>query len=261
MTINRITPEELYSKMNAQEELVLVDVRAAEKYNDFHISGSSIKGMNIPKTEIFKIEDGTEHNISEMPRNKELIITCTTGNSAAKCASILSEKEYDVVLLEGGITAWQEYLSNESVVRMWEKFKAGNPEAPGSYEAWAFGDSKEMADELAELVLTGKKTGTASNYLLYELENEPLAHVGLHNIILNGEGQAVAVVVTTSVEVIPFDEVTEEHAHSEGEGDCSLRYWREVHQDFFERELKSVNGEFHDNIPVVCERFKLVYQN
>nr|WP_301108061.1 ASCH domain-containing protein [Sporosarcina sp.] len=151
-------------------------------------------------------------------------------------------------------------MGKASIAQMWEEFKIGAPNAPESYEAWAFGDSKEMADELAGLVLSGKKTGTSSNYLLYELESETLPHVGLHNIILDGEGQAVAVVETTSVEVVRFDEVTEEHAHSEGEGDCSLRYWREVHQDFFERELESVKQHFHDKIPVVCERFKVVFK-
>ncbi|HLQ97547.1 MAG TPA: rhodanese-like domain-containing protein, partial [Candidatus Dormibacteraeota bacterium] len=32
--------------------------------------------------------------------------TCTTGNSAGKCADILEDKGYQVTVLEGGITAW-----------------------------------------------------------------------------------------------------------------------------------------------------------
>ncbi|WP_153731425.1 rhodanese-like domain-containing protein [Sporosarcina obsidiansis] len=108
--VKTITPEELYKKMNAQEKLVLVDVRAEDKYNDFHIKGSSIEDMNIPKTEIFKLEDRGEQNLSTLPLNKEMIITCTTGNSATKCANILYERAYDVIVLEGGITAWKEYV-------------------------------------------------------------------------------------------------------------------------------------------------------
>lgn len=96
-------------------------------------------------------------------------------------------------------------MSNDSIIQIWEDFRKINPNTPKEYEAWAFGDSKEMADELAKLVLKGTKTATASNYTLYELENEELPHAGLHNIILNGNGEAVAIAETTSVEVIPFD--------------------------------------------------------
>lgn len=44
---------------------------------------------------------------------------------------------------------------------------------------------KHSVDEIAKLVIEGRKTATASNYLLYE-EDEPLPYVGLHNVILDG---------------------------------------------------------------------------
>jgi uncharacterized protein YhfF len=149
--------------------------------------------------------------------------------------------------------------SNESVIKMWEEYKKINSNAPEDSVAWALGDSKEMADELAKLVLDGIKKATSSNYLLYE-ENEPLPYVGQHNIILDGDGKAVAIVETTSVEIVPFDEVTEEHSYLEGEGDRTLEYWRDVHEAFFTKELNEVNKEFNYKIPVVCERFKLIYK-
>jgi uncharacterized protein YhfF len=151
-------------------------------------------------------------------------------------------------------------MEGKTVNQLWENYQKINPNAPKGYEAWAFDDSKEMADELAALVLEGKKTATSSNYILYEAENEPLPYAGLHNIILDGKGKAVAIVETTSVEVMPFDEVTEEHAYMEGEGDRSLAYWRDVHETFFKKELDAMNREFHDKIPVVCEKFKVVYK-
>ncbi|RDW17291.1 ASCH domain-containing protein [Oceanobacillus chungangensis] len=151
-------------------------------------------------------------------------------------------------------------MSNDSVIQMWENYQKSNPNAPKDYEAWAFGSSKEMADELAKLVVEGKKTATASNYSLYALEKEPLPYVGLHNIILDGQGEAVAILETISVEVVPFDEVTEEHAYLEGEGDRTLNYWREVHEPFFKEEFVNIDQDFDYKIPVVCERFKLQYK-
>lgn len=143
---------------------------------------------------------------------------------------------------------------------MWDDYKKVNPSARKEYVAWAFGDSKEMADVLANLVLDGTKTATASNYTLYELEKEELPYAGLLNIILDGDGKAVAIAETISVEVVPFDEVPEEHAYLEGEGDRTLRYWRDVHKTFFKKELENINRKFNYKIPVVCERFKLLYK-
>lgn len=57
-------------------------------------------------------------------------------------------------------------MSNYSAFQIWKYDQKNNPNAPKDYEARAFGDSKEMADELAKLVIEGKKTATASNYTL-----------------------------------------------------------------------------------------------
>ncbi|PXW87340.1 uncharacterized protein YhfF [Streptohalobacillus salinus] len=150
-------------------------------------------------------------------------------------------------------------MNKQSIVLLWNTFKAEHPGVDGDYQAWAFGDSEQMADQLAELVVKGIKTATASNQLLYQHEEEPLPEVGQYNIILDGKGMAVAIVETTSVEVVPFREVTAAHAFLEGEGDRSLAFWREVHEDFFRRELAEVGLAFNEDMPVVCERFVRVF--
>ncbi len=110
MPLKKITPEELFQKMNTQEKVFLLDVRAEDKYNDFHIEGPSIESQNIHKEEIFKSEENKNVAVKSLPKNQEIVVTCTTGNSATKCANILSNQEYNVAVLEGGITAWKEFL-------------------------------------------------------------------------------------------------------------------------------------------------------
>ncbi|QOV10153.1 ASCH domain-containing protein [Viridibacillus arvi] len=151
-------------------------------------------------------------------------------------------------------------MGNKSAIELWENFKKLNPDTPNNYEVWAFGDTNEMADELVELVIAGTKTATASCHLLYEMEKEPIPLVGLYNIILNGKDEAVAIIKTVSVEVCPFDEVSEEQAYLEGEGDRTLKYWRNVHEAFFRRELEDKKQEFHNKLLIVFERFELVYK-
>ncbi|MBS4189548.1 rhodanese-like domain-containing protein [Bacillus sp. FJAT-49705] len=104
-----ITPKELAEKIKKYEEVYILDVRAEEKYNNYHINEENIKSINLGKTVIFALEEGNNQPIHSLPINKEIIVTCTTGNSAKKCSAILAEKNYHVTLLEGGITAWKEF--------------------------------------------------------------------------------------------------------------------------------------------------------
>jgi uncharacterized protein YhfF len=53
--------------------------------------------------------------------------------------------------------------------------------------------------------------------------------------------------------------VDAEHARLEGEGDLSLEYWREVHRAFF-TETATHARPVDDDMPVVLERFRVVYQ-
>ena len=127
----------------------------------------------------------------------------------------------------------------------------------GEYDAWSFGDD---TDGLAALVRCGIKTTTCSAYDLYEAEGEDLPQAGDTSVILNSRDEAVCIIRTTRVYVIPFDEVTAEHAFREGEGDRSLEYWRQVHEAFFREELASTGLEFSGNSRVVCEEFEVIYQ-
>ena len=124
--------------------------------------------------------------------------------------------------------------------------------------AWAFGATPEQADELLALVLTGEKTATAGALWDYEAEGEPLPQVGALSIVLDGGAHPRALIVTTEVSVVPFDEVDESHAAAEGESDRSLAAWRRIHEDFFTRYATHERG-FSPDMPVVLERFRLLY--
>lgn len=47
--------------------------------------------------------------LNGLPKGREVVVTCTTGNSAAKCAKILDSLGYQVKILDGGLTAWNEF--------------------------------------------------------------------------------------------------------------------------------------------------------
>jgi len=125
--------------------------------------------------------------------------------------------------------------------------------------AWSFGATAEHADGLLRLVLDGTKTATSTALWDFEAEEEELPQRGTLSIILDGAGHPRALIETTDVTTVPFDEVDEEHAWLEGEGDRSLAHWREVHERFFTEHAAHDRG-FASDLPVVLERFKVVYQ-
>lgn len=125
-----------------------------------------------------------------------------------------------------------------------------------SYDAWAFGATDEEADRLANLVNQKIKTATTSAYELYG--DEPLPKVGEYNIILDSADKPVCVVQTKVVEIIPYNQISVEHAFHEGEGDRSYDYWRKVHDEFFEVEYQQADKKFYPQAPMVCEVFEKI---
>lgn len=139
---------------------------------------------------------------------------------------------------------------------MWNKYKQINPSIGDEIDAWAFGVE---ADLLADLVLRGEKTATASAYDLYALEDEPLPKEGTFDVILDSQDQAVCIVEITKVSVQPFHQVSAEHAYKEGEGDKSLAYWRQVHEEVFTEWMSEAGLTFTPDSKVVLEEFRKVY--
>lgn len=139
---------------------------------------------------------------------------------------------------------------------LWKIFVSRRGFTNCQHEEWAFGVD---ADLLANLVLTGEKTATASAYPLYKLENEPLPTAGEYSVILDSQQQAVCVIQSTKVYVVPFHQVSAEHARKEGEGDKSLAYWRKVHENCFAQWLQEAGLAFTPDMKVVCEEFSVVF--
>ena len=113
-------------------------------------------------------------------------------------------------------------------------------------ESFSFGDSPAAADELLELVLIGRKTATcwAASEGLKGVE------VGKRWIVKDGQGRPRAIVETVELTRRRFDEAL---AYDGGEGDRSLKYWRQLYTDYLTRQ-----GAFSKNMELYCERFRLV---
>lgn len=143
---------------------------------------------------------------------------------------------------------------------MWQTYcRAANIDSKQRHDIWKFCGGGAAADELAHLVLAGVKTATASTKLAYEIEKEDLPVIGTYSVILFDNEKAACIIRDTKVTIVPFRQVSAEHAYKEGEDDRSLHKWREVHRRAFAPDYAAVGLDFDENGACVLEEFEVVY--
>ena len=125
--------------------------------------------------------------------------------------------------------------------------------------SWCFGDTVELAHELIELVVRGPKRATAGAVAEYDADGELLPSVGDLSIVTDGAMRPRALLATTYVRVGPLSSVDEQFAWDEGEGDRTREWWLKAHTWYFSRSYARLGLEFHSDIPVVYERFAVLY--
>jgi uncharacterized protein YhfF len=131
------------------------------------------------------------------------------------------------------------------------------PGAP--LEFLMFGDEPRLARELAELVAFGPKRATTGLPAAWTSLDEELPAVGQRFIVHDWEGEPLAVIETTRVEVMPLCQVGADFAYAEGEGDRTLAFWQKAHASYFARECPRLGIAFDWNMDVVCVRFRRLF--
>lgn len=155
--------------------------------------------------------------------------------------------------------------ASPSVDEFWQTFLDSLPDADRRDapdrpdDVFGFGDSPGMADELGRLVVAGEKTATASALWNIEHGDDSMPAVGDLSVVLDGSGTTRCVIETVAVDVVPFDEVDEAFARAEGEGFESVADWREAHWNYYTRTLADLDVEPTQEMPVVCERVRVVH--
>lgn len=83
--------------VSQNENVLLIDVREQSEYDEKHIPNITL----IPMSEI-------ESRLDEIPTDKEIIVTCRSGNRSSQVTDFLRQNGFDNVHnMEGGIVAWE----------------------------------------------------------------------------------------------------------------------------------------------------------
>ncbi len=122
---------------------------------------------------------------------------------------------------------------------------------PGA-EAFTFGDSRALCDELLALVRSGAKRATCGALRDFADGTEAMPVVGRRDIALDWDGHPALVIETVELTVRRFCDVGADFALAEGE-DETLEGWQAGHRAYFER-----SGGWSEDMELVCERFSLI---
>jgi len=148
------------------------------------------------------------------------------------------------------LTYWKNYV---------DTLPAAHPHRHARPDAFAFGDTHALADELGALVKAGRKRATASLPVEFTSLGDPLPAVGNVGIVLSGSGTPIAIIELTEVRHVPFRDVGAAFAADEGEGDGTLANWRAAHLAYFGRVASRAGVPFDETTTVICQRFRLVW--
>lgn len=84
-------------QMYQQKSAYFVDVREQSEWDTFHIPGTTL----IPLGQL-------PQRLSEVPKDKTVVVVCRTGHRSAQARDILKQAGYtNVISMAGGVTDWQ----------------------------------------------------------------------------------------------------------------------------------------------------------
>ena len=93
--IPQLSVKELKSRMDAGEDVMILDVREPFEYQIANLGGKLIPMNDVPR------------RLAEIERNREIVVQCKMGGRSQRVAEFLSQAGYPrVVNLAGGIIAW-----------------------------------------------------------------------------------------------------------------------------------------------------------
>ncbi len=86
------------AEVKDRDDVYLLDVREQWEYDEGHIPGVTL----LPMAEV-------QSRLDEIPTDKEVIVTCRSGNRSGQVTNYLRQNGFDNVHnMEGGIVAWEQ---------------------------------------------------------------------------------------------------------------------------------------------------------
>ncbi|RQG87984.1 MBL fold metallo-hydrolase [Natrarchaeobius halalkaliphilus] len=114
--IESVTPTELKARIDAGEDVALLDSRMGSDYEEWRIDGPTVESINVPYFE-FLDEEIDDDVLVRIPDDTEITVLCAKGGASEFVAGSLKECGYDVHHLEDGMNGWARIYEAVEVER------------------------------------------------------------------------------------------------------------------------------------------------
>jgi glyoxylase-like metal-dependent hydrolase (beta-lactamase superfamily II) len=114
MTVPTTDADALAAQIDAEEPVVLLDVRMRDEFETWHIDGPAVDAINIPYIEFLQGE--VPPSASEaLPTDAQVTVICAKGGSSEFVAAVLADAGYDVNHLEDGMQGWARVYDRREI--------------------------------------------------------------------------------------------------------------------------------------------------
>ncbi len=104
VSVYEIYPGDVADKITAGEDIILLDVRTPEEYEEVHLENSLL----LPVDEISQ-KTLTNIGLGEEAKDKEIILYCRSGNRSKRAYDMMTALGYtNITSVSGGMVHWQE---------------------------------------------------------------------------------------------------------------------------------------------------------
>ncbi len=154
----------------------------------------------------------------------------------------------------------QAQSSSQSVDTFWQSCLPQLDTAPADnfYRVRSIGSTPESTAIITRLILEGQKTGTFTSPWMYEGDRSITPVAGGYSVLLDETQSPRAVLKTTELMIVPFDQITEKETAIDGPAVRPLDVWRPIHVTFFTTELEARGKAFAQDMPVTVEKFEVM---
>lgn len=150
----------------------------------------------------------------------------------------------------------------DAATAMWADYSRTRPAAEAAdadYTVEHFGDSAGLADELLQIVMSGRKRATAELASEFGHRGDLLPRIGSHWIACDSTGAPRIIIRSTALRIGPFTSVDEAFAYAEGEDDRTLATWQREHRRYYERTATARGATWSETDEIVFEHFAVVW--
>ena len=133
------------------------------------------------------------------------------------------------------------------------------PTLSGDHQVRSLGIDEETTGLIINFIKAGEKVGTFSLPWVMTAENLPMSYKGLPIILLSFDGKPELVVQLTKVFETSFGEIDSGVTCIDGPPVRDPDVWIPLHQDYWNGMLAEYGKACSDDMPVLVEKFKLVY--